>query len=318
MEKSKRNNLIGQLLLLAATVVWGSSFAILKETINEVPKIYVIGVRFIACGIIVVLIFIKKLIKIDKKTLVHGLILGAIVAGAYLTQTYGLSYSSPSTNAFLTATYVIICPFLMWLLCKRKPKGYNVVAAVLCLIGIGFISFTGGSEGGTNVFIGSALTLVGAIFYALQIIYTDKFQQDGFNSVLLLTVQFLTVGALLLAFSAAVELPQYGIEKFALRGTQLTNVLYLTLACTLFAQGAQMFGQKLASSPTQSSIILSLEAVFGAIFSVLLGAEKLSVTLICGFVIIFIAIMIGELKLDVFKPFRKKKACEAVKDGEKK
>ncbi len=307
MDKTKRNNLIGQLLLLLATIAWGSSFAILKETINESPKIYVIALRFLASGIIVSLIFIKQLVKIDEKTLLYGLILGVIVACAYLTQTYGLAFSTPSNNAFLTSTYVIMCPFLVWLFYKKKPKNYNIIAAVLCLIGIGFISFGGKSKQGENAILGSVLTITSAVFYALQIIYNDKSQKNGANTLTLLAVQFLTVGVLLFAFSAAIELPQYGIQKFALKGANLTNVLYLTLACTLFAQGAQMFGQKLASSPTQSSIILSLEAVFGAIFSLALGMEKLSFTLVCGFVLIFIAMMVSELKINVLKPFTKKK-----------
>ena len=105
MEKSKKLSLLGQGLIVLATLAWGSSFLILKETINEVPGFFVIAVRFISAGVIMGVIFIKKLIKCDKKHLLYGVFLGIATGFAYLAQTWGLKYTTPSRNAFLTAIY---------------------------------------------------------------------------------------------------------------------------------------------------------------------------------------------------------------------
>lgn len=307
MLKSSKLNLIGQLLILSATIAWGSSFVILKETIEEVPAFFVIGIRFLFSGLVVGLIFIKKLIKLNKTTLIQGLILGLVVAGAYLTQTWGLQHTTPSKNAFLTATYCIMCPFIMWLFFKRSPKIYNVISAFLCLIGVGLVAFSGADNStGESTLFGDILTLVGAVFYSLQILFIDRFQENKSEPISLLVVQFFVVGIVLLGASAIFELQTQGIKAYALNFDQLLKIGYLTLACTIYAQGAQFFGQRFITSPGQASLILSLEAVFGVIFSIIIGDEKLTIPLIIGFCVIFLAIIISELRLDPIKLFKKK------------
>lgn len=297
MERTKKLNFIGQLLLFLATIAWGTSFFILKETIAEVPAFFVISIRFLFAGIVLALIFFKRLKNIDKNTFIAGIVLGVWVALAYMTQTIGLMHTTPGRNAFITSSYCVMCPFLIWVLFKKKPKAYNVISALLCLVGIGFISFS--NDGGTsgNFFLGDGLTLVSAVFFALQIIFNDKYQKLGRNTLFLLIVQFITVGVLFAVASLIFELPVRGINAYALNTEQLLKIGYLTVACTLFAQSAQMIGQKF-TKPNQSAIILSLEAVFGMLFSVIVGAEKLSILLCVGFTIVFIAIIISELKLD--------------------
>ena len=299
MEKKARLNLIGQLLLFAATIVWGTSFFILKETIATYPPMYVIGFRFFLSAIILFLIFIKRIIKLTKGALIRGIAVGLCIAAAYLTQTYGLAKTSPGTNAFLTSLYCVICPFLFWLFYRVKPKLYNLVSMVLCVIGLALVAFSGGEESG-NEFIGCVLTIVSAIFFALQIVFNDRFQKNNDDTFQLLFVQLLTVGIILLAISFIFELPLHGIESYLFKKEHLFNVIYLTLACTVFAQLAQILGQKYTQA-NQAAIILSLEAVFGALFSVIFGAEQLSLILFLGFVVIFLSVLITELRVDFRK-----------------
>ncbi len=304
MDKKAKLNLIGQILLFSATIVWGTSFFILKETISNYPPMFVIGFRFLLSAIILGLIFIKRIVKITKGAFIRGVLVGLCIAGAYLTQTYGLSKTSPGTNAFLTSLYCVLCPFLFWLFYRTKPKLYNVISVILCVIGLAFVASSSG--GGQNEFIGCVLTLVSAVFFALQIVFNDRFQKNNDDTFQLLFTQLLTVGVILLAISFIFELPSHGIEKYVFKSEHIFNVLYLTLFCTVFAQLAQILGQKYTHAG-QASIILSLEAVFGALFSVLFGKETLTPILLAGFIIIFISVLITELKVDFRKLFSKKK-----------
>lgn len=309
MEKAKKLNLIGQLLLLAATIVWGTSFFILKETIEQVPTFYVIAIRFIVAGLGLWLIFLKRLKNIDKNSIKKGAFLGLCLAGAYIAQTIGLKHTTPGRNAFLTSSYCVMCPFLMWMLFKKKPKLYNLISAITCVVGIGLIALSGSSSNGENTFLGDGLTLVGAVFFGLQIVFIDKFQKGGYDSIKLLVPEILTAGGVFLAISLCLELPFDGIGAYALNTKQMINILYLTLACTLFAQSAQIIGQKYTTA-NQSAIILSLESVFGTFFSVIFANERLTVGLVIGFAVVFVAILITELKLDpidLFKRQREKK-----------
>lgn len=307
MASSRVKNLIGVLLLLGATIAWGTSFVILKETIAQVPAFYVISIRFLVATAGLSLIFIKKIRAMDKKTFIKGMILGGFLAAAYLAQTIGLKHTTPGRNAFLTSTYCVSCPFLIWLLFKKKPKFYNVLAAVLCIVGVGLIALSGEKTGFdlTQLLLGDGLTLISSIFFGFQIIFIDKFQKDGCDSVRLLVPELLTAGIITGIVTLCFELPFEGIGAYALNVDQLWRVAYLTVACTLFAQFAQITGQKF-TSPNQCAIILSLESVFGVAFSVAIGFESLTVYLIIGFVVIFASMMISELHLDPIKLFKRK------------
>ena len=305
---TKKQNLFGQLLLLLATLAWGTSFFILKETIAEVNELFVLSLRFLSSGIILFAIFFKRIIKAGKKAILHGFILGVVLVFAYVIQTRGLYFTTPSRNAFLTSAYCVMVPFLVWLFTKKAPKLYNVLAAVLCVVGIGFVALWGKQGSAINVYLGDGLTLVAAVFYALQIIFIAKFQGSGDDTGTLLTFQVLTVGVFCIILSAIFELPK-GFGGYCLNLEQILKIGYLALACTLGAQMAQIFGQKFTTE-NQASLILSLEAVFGTLFSVILGDERLTIGLVIGFLIIFIAMMINEFKLDPVKLFNKKKSIE--------
>ncbi len=303
--KVKGLNVIGILLLFITTIVWGSSFIILKETISSVSEFYVLAIRFTVSAILIGLVFIKKIIKINLKTLLSGIVLGVILTFAYDIQTFGLATTSPARNAFLTGSYCVLTPFFAWFLVKKKPSIYNVIAAFLCIVGIGFVVFSNGFDL-TGIYLGDLLTLLAAVFYALQIIYIDKYQGEGQNSVQLLVVELLTVGVVNIILSLIFDAPK-GIQVYALNLDQIFKIGYLTLFCTLMAQFFMMLGQKLTTA-NQASVILSLESVFGALFSIIFGEEILTPWIIVGFVIIFIAIYANELKQNPFKKLIKNKA----------
>ena len=290
-------NLIGQALLLAATLVWGTSFVILKDTISEVPPMFVIAIRFLVAGIVLALFFIKKLKSVSKRSLLRGVIVGLFLAAAYVTQTYGLMNTTPGKNAFLTSSYVVMCPFMLWILFKKKPNVKNIVSAVICIVGIGLIALSGEQQSGTSSLLGDGLTLVSAVFFGLQIVFIAHFQSKGEDSVVMLVFEFLTAGLIFALISLFAELNTYGIDAYALQGDNLFNVIYLTLACTLFAQSAQMIGQKYTAT-NQSALILSLESVFGMLFSVIMGVENVTLVLGIGFAVVFVAILISELEIE--------------------
>ena len=158
-----------------------------------------------------------------------------------------------------------MCPFLIWAIFKQKPKVINVVSAVLCLLGIGLIALSGEGTGGTDILFGDGLTLISALFFAFQIIFIFEFQKQGLDNVLMLIFNFLTVGVLFSVFSLVFELPVRGISGYALNTEQFLRVGYLAVFCTLYAQSAQLIGQRFTTA-NQSAIILSLESVFYGAF----------------------------------------------------
>ncbi len=309
MTKTKKS--LYKLILFISAVVWGSTFLIMKETVKDVPLYYTLGIRFLPAGLIIMLIFIKRFNKnFNKRVLLHGIIVGLILAMGYALQSTGLTFSTPARNSFLNASYCVLTPFIAFFINKKQLKSHNVVSAILCITGVAFVAFSSSDTTiASNALLGDSLTLISAIFFALQLIYLKKYQksdenENGDDGIVLLVVELITVGIFMLILSLSVELPSRGIQAYALNLEQILKIGYLMVACTLGTQLAIIVSLDKISE-NQTSLILSLEAVFGTLISVIFGNEKLTLLIIMGFVIIFIAELIAELKIDVFKPFKK-------------
>ena len=186
-----KNCILGRAALVAMTVIWGTSFVVLKNTLDVIPPLYILAVRFSGAAVLMLLIAVKSLKKLDRGYLIGGGLMGLALFAAYTVQTYGLSMTTPGKNAFLTATYCVLVPFLYWIIDKKKPDGYNLIAAVLCLVGVGFVSL----ENDFSMNSGDALTLGCGLFFGIHIILTSRYV-EGRNIALLSMVQFATAGIL--------------------------------------------------------------------------------------------------------------------------
>ena len=276
-----------RLLIIAATIIWGSSFVIVKDVTNSMPPAWILVVRFTAAAIIMAVAFLKyRELYFERSHVGFGLLFGLAMFLAYYTQTIGITDTTPGKNAFLTGTYCVIVPFLAWVLVRRRPNRYNIVAAVLCIVGIGFISL----DGSLTMRFGDAMTLVCAVFYALHIILVSQFAQ-GRNIYVLTMWQFVGVAICSLIVGGLFEpMPDWA----AVPMDCWVSLAYLAVACTTVALLFQNIGQA-HLPPASAALLLSLEAVFGVAFSVALGAETLTLRIVFGFALVFVAIIVSEV-----------------------
>ena len=114
MDKANKKTL-GRLALFSAAFLWGLSFVAMKNVLTNIPTLYVLAIRFCGAALILLPFCARSLKKIDKKYIASGALMGAILLLAYISQTYGLSMTTPGKNAFLTSAYCIIVPFLYWI-----------------------------------------------------------------------------------------------------------------------------------------------------------------------------------------------------------
>lgn len=296
MLSSKKKDFFGKLLLLAATLIWGSSFIVLKDTLNKFGDgkftFLILALRFWIAAIIVFAAAFKRLKSASKSVIIHGSVLGVILFCAYAVQTLGLKYTTPSKNAFLTVVYCVLVPFMSWLMLKKKPKIRHYVAAVTCLIGIAFVALVGKHESGSNELLGDALSLLSGVFYALQIIYISKYAEND-DAIVLLFFETLVVAVLNSVVSLSCEIP-FNYSKLSFGFDEIWKIAYLAVFATCFAQFAQTYGQRVVS-PVSVALILSLEGVFSVLFELLTGASKMTVWIAIGFVVIFLSEIIGEV-----------------------
>ena len=285
MDTSRRGAL-GRLALIGATLLWGSSFVVLKTTIDSVPTLWVLAIRFTGAAALMGIPCLKQLRKIDRGCLRAGALMGVMLFAAYTLQTFGLERTTPGKNAFLTATYCVLVPFLWWAFERKRPDRYNLLAALVCITGMAMVSLSDGLTVGP----GEALTMCCGLFYALHIIFTSK-GAAKYGVGVLITLQFATA-ALLCWVTAPFSAP-FPAEVPA--GAWL-SIAYLCVMCTGVCYLLQTIGQKY-TSPQTSSILLTLESVFGTLISVIFYHEALTVRELAGFVLIFCAVLISETKL---------------------
>ena len=276
-----------RLLIILATIIWGSSFVIVKDITEALSPAWILAVRFPIAALILAVALVKhRSLYFERSHVCFGLLFGFVIFLAYYAQTIGITDTTPGKNAFLTGTYCVIVPFLAWVFQKRPPSRFNIVAALLCITGIGLISL----DGNLTMRFGDAMTLVGAVFYALHIVLVAHFS-PGRNIFVLTMWQF--VGMALcswvvgLAFEPMPVWSELSLENWI-------ELAYLTIACSVIALLAQNVGQA-HLPPASASLLLSLEAVFGVAFSVALGAESLTARIVIGFAFVFVAVVVSEV-----------------------
>lgn len=282
---AKKKSLYADLSLLLVAIIWGSSFVVIKNALDYINPVYILVLRFALSSVLMAFVFWKRFREINKEDIKAGAIIGFFLFLAFLTQTIGLKYTTVSKQAFITASYVVIVPFFYWGITKKKPDIYEFMAAILCLIGVGLLSL----EESFSINLGDGLTMVCAVFFALHIISIEYFAKDH-DPIILTIVQFAVAAILsfIVVLIFNIKLGSFGKEVGF-------SILYVAVVSTLIAFGIQNVAQKYTSS-THTAIILSMESVFGSIFSVLLLGDKFTVKLFLGCLIVLISILTAETK----------------------
>ena len=269
----------------------------MKNAVEGVPVFMLLGIRFTVGCLLLTLIFHRRLKSIGKKQLLHGAVVGTLLFAAYTVQTFGLRETTPGKNAFLTAVYCVLVPFVNWVIFRRRPTGWNWLAAVMCLAGIGLVSL----EGDLTMNRGDALTLVGGVFYALHLVAVSRFGEED-DPVMLTMLQFGASAVWCWGLSLLTETMPHPFP---------TNAWFELAYLAVFATTAALLLQNVGQSVTPAApaaILLSLESVFGVVFSVMLGAEGLTAQLVCGFALIFLAVVASETQFSFLRKGRRHEA----------
>lgn len=283
---SDRKQTLGKLALLGTALIWGTSFVVLKNTLDSMGTLWLLTIRFAVSAVLLLAIAGKRVRTASKRCVKGGAILGLCLAVAYLFQTYGLVYTTPGKNAFLTATYCVLTPFLAWLIYKRRPGISNLLAAFLCISGIFLVSL---SSGLGSVNKGDMLTLVCGLFYALQIIVLEQYRGSG-DAMTISAIQFTAAAVFFLVAAVLFEKPPESLSLSA-----WLSMAYLSVMCTAVCFFLQAWGMKYTSSST-AAMLMTLESVFGALLSVLFYGERVTARMLLGFVLIFMAVLFSELR----------------------
>lgn len=276
-----RREILGPVLLVLVTAAWGSTFLLVKDVTRSMPVMGFLSLRFSIAAAVLLLLRPRALKKVSKQTLKHGVLLGAALAGGYIFQTLGLRYTSAALSGFLTGLCVIITPLIAWPLLRHRASSSTIVAISLATVGLGVLSLNGIHFG-----LGAALTILGAVCFALQIVGLGAWSEgEDIYALALFQLLVVAIVSFVGALPHPLPLPRGNLAWF---GVASTAVVATSLAFVVQAW-AQSF-----ISPTRAAIIFTLEPVFAGLVA-WFGGEYLSGPVIAGGALIVVAMVIAEV-----------------------
>lgn len=288
----------GESALLLNTVIWGGTFAIIKNAFNDVSPLLFLSLRFVIATLLFLPFVYKRLLNADKKTILAGALLGVFYFSGFATQTLGLNITTATKSGFITGTFVIFIPILQLLIEHRKPKWFNIVSVLLVFIGLIMLASKGENlieflqQLGSDLNLGDLLTLICAVLFAFQVVYVDIFTKK-FKYPPMVFMQLLITGLGGLIFSFIFSISELEPVRLNINLSVITALIYTAIFASIIATIIQLKFQKIVS-PTKAGIIFSIEPIFAAVFAFFLLNEKISKFSLIGCIIIFIGIILSE------------------------
>ena len=280
----KNKKYLAQILLVLVTLIWGATFIIVKDALNDAGPFAFGTLRFTIAGILTLVIVNKSIFTLTKTEIIGGLICGFCLFCGYAFQNFGLMQTSASKSAFITSVSVLMVPIILYLFNIQKIKMKVWFAVVLATIGLYFLL----DPRGGMINWGDILTFGCALGFAAHIIFQGYYVKKNVRILPFFLVQAWVVVGLSFINSLLFE------PIFAIWSPRLISALLVTgIAATFIAILLMIWAQQILN-PSETAIIFSLEPVFATVFAIIFAGEILGLWGYIGGGLIVLAVAYGE------------------------
>jgi drug/metabolite transporter (DMT)-like permease len=279
--------LVADLVLLLLNILWGYCFVLIKQLLVEITPFYLLALRFLIAGLILLPFQIKNLKTMSQRELRYFGLCGLALGVGFILQTQGMITTNPGKSGVITGTLVVFVPFIHYLWTRTRLAMHVILGTFLTFIGLYFISLDGGNDF-TSVNRGDLFLLAGAIVYAIHVVVVDRTLCSVAETkpILLAEMQLLIVGGLSLIPALSFEKFPTSFSLFAVFG-----ISFLAILGSLLAYIIQMWAQKFSPAP-HVGVILSTEAVFACVFSYFIFNEVFTLFMWIGAILVLAGILI--------------------------
>lgn len=284
MERPNRQTGADLILVLVAAI-WGGGFIAGKMALTDMEPFAVIAFRYCAGAILCAVFLFKRIRAASFDLIKKGVLIGLIQVTGQAVQLIGLQYTTSANQSFLCSSYVAFVPFISWILIGKRPQARAFIAGLAALGGIGLISLNGSLEIG----MGDSLSVLFAVLFGLQIVAVGIFADENTDVFAMSFFQMLTAG--LVGLGGCAVLGQWTLPGGA---ESWTGITYLAVLNTFVAFLAQNWAQKYARDTT-AALLMSLESLFGFLFSVLYYHETITVRFLLGSILCFGAVLLNTI-----------------------
>jgi drug/metabolite transporter (DMT)-like permease len=293
-------SLKAHLLLVLITLIWGSTFVLIKKALADSSPLVLNAARMSLAAVLLAAYYRKHLVKLDRLALLTGSVVGVFLFLGYALQTTGLKLTTPSKSAFLTGVSTVLVPLLLMIFWRRKTHPWRAVGIALALAGLFLMTVPAGRQGlanFANINRGDLLTIGCAFGFAFQIIFLGR-STRRFPFEQMAVLQIGVAAALMVLTAPVLEQPHFRASPAVLVTILVTGIFGTALAFTVQAW-AQQF-----TPATHTALIFTLEPVFAWLTSFLYMKERLGFRAGAGALLILAGVLVSELLGQVGQPDR--------------
>ena len=259
---------------------WGTSFAVIKDIITTIPPFTLMLLRFGLSTVLLAMLFGHRLKQVTRRHLLNSVIIGLLLAVAFIALILGIKDTTASKQSFLVGACVIFVPFLAWISSGRKPDRYAIGGALLAASGIALLTL----DRSFSMNKGDLLSILCSIAVACHMVAIEKLGWDG-DPIASTIIQFAAASVCFFVLTGLFE-----SYRFELTPKLWKALIYLVIVTTVIAFTVQNMSQKHLSA-TSTALLLTLETAFGGVFAVLYLHEHLTLKMLLGCLVIFAGIL---------------------------
>ena len=271
-----RTKILLYLGLLATTAIWGSSFLVMKDSLERQDVNSFLASRFILAALIMFAFKPKSLSGLDKVFVRRAVLTGVLATGGFISQTFGLTLTTVSNTGFITGLYLVFTPLIAWLLLKHRITRAQWSAVLVATIGLYLIAYNGISVG-----IGEILVLISAILFAAQIVAIGELS-DGKNSYSLTLIQIIVAAVV---FSVLTLIGGYQAPPDS---SVWAAVIFTAVFATFFGFLIQVKAQAVMSA-TVAGVLLAMETPFALFFGLYFDNDPFTLRIMSGGTLVMLA-----------------------------
>ncbi len=285
MKNGIRSRSRAELLLAGVITARATSYLFSKLIMQSMSMFNMLGIRFLLAFTLLLILFFKRIRKINRKTFAAGAVMGCLYFLVMTAELNGLKRTSSGNVSFLENTAIVIVPLLQAVLLRRLPRWKAVICALLCLIGVGFLTIGSGMAFGA----GEMFCMLAAFLYACAILTTDRLTHGNIDALASGIVQVGMIGALSLTASLLFEAPRLPSGML-----EWTGIVMLAVVCSGFGFTLQPVAQS-GTTAERAGMFCALNPMVATILGIVFLHEAFTVQSAVGGGLILAGILISEL-----------------------
>jgi drug/metabolite transporter (DMT)-like permease len=289
--RPQNKRLSADLGLMFCTILWGSTFVVVKNSLDHSSVFLFLALRFTLAGLLMAAWRPRVFFSIEREEIFAGLRLGFFMFAGYAFQTAGLQYTSASNSGFVTGSSVVLVPLLFGIFWGHRLTAWVYAGALAAGFGLYYLTIP--AEGVAHLNRGDVLTFVAAASYAVHIILVSEYTKQHSASALS-ALQVIACGGMAWIMTGVAAAIRWQPIRFEPSWSLLVGIAVCAVFATAVAFSIQLWAQQY-TTPGHAAILFTLEPVFAVLTSYVFLGERLAARAIFGAAFVLAGILIAEL-----------------------